>query len=73
MDNKSNECMKAENDELIENLFVLLTNIDSPSKSDKWNIIYDNLIDIKSNKYPGITNKCKFKHMDILDYIKKNM
>ena len=72
MDNKSNECMKVENDELTENLLVLLTNVDSPTKSDKWNCIYNNMIDIKSNKYPGITTKCKFKHMDILDYIKKN-
>ena len=72
MENKTNESMKAENDELIENLFVLLTNVDSPTKSDKWNSIYDNILDIKSNKYSGVTNKCKFKHMDIIDYIKKN-
>ena len=72
MENKTNESMKAENDELIENLFVLLTNVDSPTKSGKWNSIYGNILDIKSNKYSGVTNKCKFKHMDIIDYIKKN-
>ncbi len=71
MANKNDTSKTAENDELIENLFTLLTNVNSPKKSTEWKSIVDNIFEIKSNKYSGITNKCKFKHMDIIDFINK--
>jgi len=72
MDTKNDESKKMENDEFVENLFTLITNIDSPESSDKWNTVLANINDIKSTKYPGITSKCKFKHMDLIDSINKN-
>jgi hypothetical protein len=71
MDTKDDESKKTENDELIENLFILITNVTFPTTSNKWNVINQHIIDIGTNKYSGITNKCKFKHMDIIDFIKK--
>jgi|TARA_B110000285_G_scaffold73383_1_gene84650 hypothetical protein len=72
MDTKNDESKKMENDEFVENLFTLITNIDSPESSDKWNTVLANINDIKSTKYPGITSKCRFKHMDLIDSINKN-
>ena len=68
---KNDESKKMENDEFVENLFTLITNIDSPESSDKWNTVLANINDIKTTKYPGITSKCKFKHMDLIDSINK--
>lgn len=68
---KNDESKKMENDEFIENLFTLITNIDSPESSDKWESVLANINDIKTTKYPGITSKCKFKHMDLIDSINK--
>jgi len=72
MANKLDDSKIAETDELIENLFTLITNVRSPTSSNVWTSIVDNINDIKTNKYIGITNKCKFKHMDIIDFINKN-
>ena len=73
--NMNEELKLKENEELVENLYILLTNIDLQvlKNISIWNTIYDNItkitnIDIKMNK--GISFKCKFKHMDILDKIK---
>lgn len=71
MTSKNDGSKQMENDELVESLFIMITNLKSPISSVKWKDIYTNIIDIKSNKYLGITNKCKFKHMDIIDYISK--
>ena len=71
MDTKNDESKQMENNELIENLFILITNIDSPQSSDKWPSILTKINDIKTTKYAGITNKCKFKHMDLFDSINK--
>lgn len=72
MDSKHDASNKTENDELIENLFILITNVNRPTTSTRWDSINTHIVDISKNKYPGITSKCKFKHMDIIDYIKKN-
>ena len=71
MDMKNDESKQMENNELVENLFTLITNLDSPSSSDKWASILVNINDIKTTKYAGITSKCKFKHMDLIDSINK--
>jgi len=71
MNMKNDESKQMENNELTENLFILITNIDSPQSSDKWSSIFANINDIKTTKYVGITSKCKFKHMDLIDSINK--
>lgn len=72
MDNKNDASRKTENDELVENLYILITNVNLPIIYSQWEYINSCLLDIANNKYPGVTSKCKFKHMDIIDYIKKN-
>jgi hypothetical protein len=71
MDMKNDDSKQMENNELVENLFILITNLYSRSSSDKWTSILVNINDIKTTKYPGITSKCKFKHMDLIDSINK--
>ena len=70
----SNVNKRNETEELAENLFIMLTNIDKLTikSSDKWKNIYDNIIMIKTidtKLNPGISHKCKFKHMDIYDKV----
>jgi hypothetical protein len=61
--------------EYSENIFVLVTGtLDKLRLSESWESIYDNInivrnMDKKVNK--NITSKVIFKHMDILDIIKK--
>lgn len=67
---------RLENEELVENLYILLTNISVPTLKthDQWNTVYENLIKVKSvdtKVFVGITPKNKFKHMDILDILNK--
>ena len=67
---KSNEL-----DELSELIYIMVTNsyeILNKSNTELCKQIYDNVVkitNIKSKKNLGITNKCIFKHMDILDEI----
>ena len=66
---------KAIVDELSEVIYILVTNSYSILKlNDEWCIIHNNIIELSKCKvinYPGLTNKCIFKHMDILDEIIK--
>jgi hypothetical protein len=71
----TSEDSKAIVDELSEVIYILVINSYSILKlNDEWCIINDNIIEItKSNttNFHGLTNKCIFKHMDILDEIAK--
>ena len=66
-------------DELSEILFILITNSSSKMKSlnnDSWNTIIDSVKEFSKKKtnpeiMPSITNKSIFKHMDMIDAIKK--
>ena len=66
--NKKNEL-----DELSELIYIMVTcsyEILNKKNPDFYKEIYDNIIrvtNLKSKNTPGITNKCIFKHMDILD------
>jgi len=70
IDEKKNEL-----DELSELLYIIITNSYEKLNLMNKNIaieIYNNVVKItkmKSKNEPGITNKCIFKHMDILDEI----
>ena len=65
--NKTNEI-----DELSELLYILIVNSYGDLIPDDAKKIHDNVTiisNIKLRNEPGITNKCIFKHMDILDEI----
>lgn len=77
MTNKMDTSKKTENEELVENLYVLLTNIPFLilTKNKNWNIINENIKSITcgiSTINLGISSKCKFKHMDMYDCLKLN-
>ena len=69
----NDENKKNELDELSELIYIIVTN--SYEKIKKFNNetaqnIFNNVTKIASTKVkecPGITNKCIFKHMDIVD------
>jgi len=74
-DNMKNSNKTTENEELVENLYILLTTISVPvlKTSDHWEEVYNNVVKIKTvdtKIYLGISSKTKFKHMDILDKLK---
>ena len=66
-------------EELTENLFIILKDAHqflSIGHADEWTAIvseveYTSQLKPKNVKYPSITNKTIFKHMDILDELKK--
>jgi len=66
-------------EELTENLFVILKDAHpflSTGHADEWTTIvheveYTSQLKPKNAKCPSITNKTIFKHMDILDELKK--
>ena len=66
-------------EELTENLFIILKDAHqflSASHEGEWaavvlEIEYNSQLKPKNAKYPSITNKTIFKHMDILDELKK--
>ena len=62
-------------DELVEVIFILITNGNSTlCKNEEWENIMDMVKQIsvmKNTDYPSITNKTIFKHMDILDTVEK--
>lgn len=71
----NDDTRKMEIEELSENLFILITNIEFSvlNQLDDWNNIYNNLSIIKNADLlvmKGISHKSKFKHMDILDKCK---
>jgi len=67
-------------EELTENLFIILKDAHqflSTGHADEWATIvqeveFNSQLKPKNAKYPSITNKTIFKHMDILDELKKN-
>lgn len=66
-------------EELTENLFIILKDAHpflSANHVDEWSTIsaeveYNSQLKPKNAKYPSVTNKTIFKHMDIVDEIKK--
>ena len=60
-------------DEIVENIFLLITlGKDMLRNTDKWDTIIGNINNVKNinvKEYKGITNKTIFKHSDILDSI----
>jgi hypothetical protein len=66
-------------EELTENLFIILKDAHPflrVEHADEWTAImqeveYNSKLKPKNAKYPSITNKTIFKHMDILDECKK--
>ena len=71
----TNEDNKAIVDELSEVIYIFITNSYSILKGDdEWSSIRSNIIEITKasvTSFPGLTNKCIFKHMDIIDEITK--
>ena len=69
----SSHTKKNELDELSELIYIFVTNsyeLMAIEKKELSNEIYNNIVritNIKLKEEPGITNKCIFKHMDILD------
>ena len=66
-------------EELTENLFIILKSAHqhlSEAHEDEWDAVvleveFNSRLKPKNAKYPSITNKTIFKHMDILDEINK--
>ena len=60
-------------DELSEVLFILITNsCNELSSYEQWDVIINNvkrIVDLEFINNVGLTNKTKFKHMDIMDNI----
>ena len=67
-------------EELTENLFIILKDAHqhlSQAHKEEWDAVileveFNSKLKPKNPKYPSITNKTIFKHMDILDELKKN-
>ena len=67
-------------EELTENLFIILKDAHAHLKTahdEEWQAVvheveHNSQLKPKHAKYPSITNKTIFKHMDILDELKKN-
>jgi hypothetical protein len=75
MSGMNDEKCKPDIEELCENLYVFLTNMDFKilNKHADWNLIHERLVCIKNTNAQdnaGISHKSKFKHMDILDKCK---
>ena len=62
-------------DEITENLYVLIVNGNKDlNKNKDWNNIIDKVNETKKlvvKDYPSFTSRSKFKHMDIVDCLKK--
>ena len=66
-------------EELTENLFIILKDAHAHLKTaheEEWagvvfEVDYNSKLKPKNSKYPSVTNKTIFKHMDILDELKK--
>jgi hypothetical protein len=69
-------------EELTENLFIILKDAHAHAllrvgHAEEWGAIvreveYNSQLKPKNAKYPSVTNKTIFKHMDILDELKKS-
>jgi len=62
-------------DEITENIFIFVTmSVSDISAIDGWATILDHVVmcsKLKSKEHPGISSRCVFKYMDILDSVKK--
>ena len=62
-------------DEITENIFIFVTMSASDiSMIDGWSTILDHIVmcsKLKSKEHPGISSRCVFKYMDVLDSVKK--
>jgi len=56
-------------EETVENLYIIITNMNSELKEIKGNL-RNNLS--KYSGKPGLSNKAKFKYMDTIEFIKDN-
>jgi len=64
-------------EEMCENIFIFVSNLTKELiKEESWTTIYNNLVTVQKydvKEVLSMSNKIKFRHMDILDAIKKNM
>ena len=62
-------------EEIGENLFIFITRFHKYiSPLSEWSVVMDgvkNISKMKGNMKPSLKNKCIFKHMDIMDAVKK--
>ena len=68
---ETNKC-----EEICENIFIFISNL-APElmKEESWDTIYNNIVTVKNYDVKDVlsmSNKIKFKHMDILDAIEKH-
>jgi hypothetical protein len=72
-DNKNNIDKREEIEEILENLYIILTNAsDELTKSSNWGKIFDFIEEISeynSKDYVGLSNKVIFKCVDIIEEI----
>jgi len=79
LDNMIASNKKNELDELSEIIYIMVIGsyiFISTTDVDMGKVIYNNVLritNIKSKNVSGITNKCIFKHMDMLDELKKEI
>ena len=63
-------------EEICENIYIFVSNLTNELiKEESWNTIYSNIDTVKNYEVKDVismSNKIKFRHMDILDAIKKN-
>jgi len=63
-------------EEICENISIFISNLTQELKKEEtWDTIYNNVVTVKNydiKEVISMSNKIKFKHMDILDSIKKN-
>jgi hypothetical protein len=63
---------KMEVDEIIENIYIIITNgLNGLNNRNELKEMFEEKIKDMSNK-SGISNKSRFKYMDIIDFMKKN-
>lgn len=64
-------------DEITENIFIFVTmSVSDVSAIDGWSTILDHIVmcsKLKSKEHPGISSRCVFKYMDILDSVNKTL
>jgi len=63
-------------EEICENIFIFISNLTQElRKEESWDTIYNNVVTVKNydiKEVISMSNKIKFKHMDILDAIEKH-
>ncbi len=62
-------------EEIANNIYIYCTEPLLYSHTSRWEIVKQRIVDItqlNKSEYKGITSRAAFKHLDILDFIKKN-